>query len=94
MVNVAFNVCLNKDMIDPNDAPPPLQGGFQTQLPTQKKGRRATRLRDLIVSRSADQRLSIEFDMNTGKVLGEHSTKFTSYVALLDISKVSILIDD
>jgi len=32
--------------------------------------------------------------MQTGKALGEISTKFTSYVALLGRSKSSILIDD
>jgi len=81
-------------MIDPNYALPHSQGRFQSQQPTQKKGRRATRLRDLTVSCSADQRFSIEFDMNTGKILGEHSTKFTSYVALFGNSRVNILIDD
>ncbi|QCD96875.1 hypothetical protein DEO72_LG6g1585 [Vigna unguiculata] len=32
--------------------------------------------------------------MQTGKALGDNSTKFTSYVALLGRSKSSILIDD
>ena len=59
-----------------------------------KNGRRGTRLRELTVSRSADQRLPIQFDMQTGKTLGDNSTKFTSYVALLGRSKSYILIDD
>jgi len=58
-------------MIDSNDAPPPLQGGFQVNYLPKKKGRRAARLRDLIVSCSVDQRLPIEFDMNTGKFFWE-----------------------
>jgi len=59
-----------------------------------KKGRHGTRLRELTVSHNANQRLPIQFDMQTGKALGEISTKFTSYVALLGRSKSSILIDD
>ncbi|BAT74032.1 hypothetical protein VIGAN_01198300, partial [Vigna angularis var. angularis] len=51
------------------------------------------RLKDLTVSRNADQKLPIQFDMSTGKVIGDNRARFTSFVALLGRSKVSILID-
>ena len=72
----------------------PSQGGDKIHTCTRKNGRRGTRLRELTVSRSVDQRLPIQFHMQIGKALGENSTKFTSYVALLGRSKSSILIDD
>ena len=81
-------------MADPSGTPPPAQGGDESHPSTSKKGRRGTRLRELTISREADQRLPIQFDAQTGRALGEHSAKFTSYVALLARSKVSILIDD
>ena len=78
----------------PTQSPPPTQGGDQSQPSTRKKGRRATRLRELNISRSSDQKLPIQFDMQTGRATGEHKARFTSYVALLGRSKVSILIED
>jgi len=57
---------------------PPSQDGDKIQTSTKRKGRRGTRLRKLTVSRNADQGLPIQFDMQTGKALGDNSTKFTS----------------
>jgi len=48
----------------------------------------------LTINCDVNKRLSIQFDMQTSKTLGEHNTKFTSYVVLLGRSKVSIFIDD
>jgi len=59
-----------------------------------KRSIRGTRLRELTVSRNEDQRLPIQFDMQTGKALGDNNTKFTNYMALLGRSKSAILIDD
>ncbi|WVZ17512.1 hypothetical protein V8G54_010494 [Vigna mungo] len=79
-------------MADPS-TPPPSQSEDKSQSSIQPKRRRATRLKDLTISRSADQRLPIQFDMSTGKILGDNRVRFTSFVALLGRSKVSILID-
>ncbi|WVZ24705.1 hypothetical protein V8G54_003249 [Vigna mungo] len=68
-------------MVDPSTPTPP-QIEDQSQWSTKPKCRRATRLRDLTVSRNADQRLSIQFDMSTGKVIGDNRARFTSFVAL------------
>ncbi|BAT89122.1 hypothetical protein VIGAN_05281600, partial [Vigna angularis var. angularis] len=72
----------------------PSQGADDIHTPTRKKGRSGTRLRELVATRNADHRLPIRFDMQTCKPLGENSTKFISYVALLGRSKASILCDD
>ncbi|WVZ13259.1 hypothetical protein V8G54_017789 [Vigna mungo] len=79
-------------MADPSTPTPP-QSEDQSQSSTQPKCRRATRLKGLTVSRNADKKLSIQFDMSTGKVIGDNRVRFTSFVALLGKSKVSILID-
>ncbi|WVZ25824.1 hypothetical protein V8G54_004368 [Vigna mungo] len=79
-------------MADPSIPTPP-QSEDQSQSSTQPKCRRATRLKDLIFSRNVDQKLPIQFDMSTGKVIGNNRARFTSFVALLGRSKVSILID-
>ncbi|WVZ24053.1 hypothetical protein V8G54_002597, partial [Vigna mungo] len=60
----------------------------------EKKGRSGTRLRELTDTCNADHRLPIHFDTQTCKPLGENSTKFISFVALLSTSKASILCDD
>ncbi|WVY93816.1 hypothetical protein V8G54_032904 [Vigna mungo] len=73
---------------------PSLQGGDDIYMPIRKRGRSGTWLRELTVTRNADHRLPIRFDMKTCKPLGENSTKFISYVALLGRSKASILCDD
>ncbi|WVZ22267.1 hypothetical protein V8G54_000811 [Vigna mungo] len=75
-------------MADPS-TPPPSQSEDKSQSSTQPKRRRATRLKDLTISRSADQRLPIQFDMSTGKVLGDNRVRFTSFVALLGRSKLT-----
>ncbi|WVZ05622.1 hypothetical protein V8G54_018968 [Vigna mungo] len=77
-----------------SSTPPPSQSENQNQSSTQPKCRHATRLKDLTISRSANQRLLIQFDMSTGKVFGDNCVRFISFVALLGRSKVSILIDD
>ncbi|XP_022639176.1 uncharacterized protein LOC111242058 [Vigna radiata var. radiata] len=77
-----------------SSTPPPSQSKEQSQPSTQPKCRHATRLKDLTISRSADKRLPIQFDMSTGKVFGDNRARFTSFVALLGRSKASILIDD
>ncbi|WVY90753.1 hypothetical protein V8G54_036267 [Vigna mungo] len=79
-------------MADPS-SPTPQQSEEQSQSSTKPKCRRATRLRDLTFSRDGDQKLPIQFDMRTGKVIGDNRARFTSYVALLGRSKASILID-
>jgi len=67
-------------MDDPSGNPPP-----------QKKGRSATRLKDLTLSRSADHKIPIEFDMATGKPRGPNRKKFKSFVVLTGCSKATIL---
>ena len=79
-------------MDDPSGNPHP-QSEHNTQS-THKKGRRATRLKELTLSRSADQRIPIEFDQSTGIPVGKNKTKFKSYMALLGRSKASILKTD
>ncbi|WVY92475.1 hypothetical protein V8G54_031563 [Vigna mungo] len=74
-------------MVDPS-TPSPSESEDQSQSSTQPKCRRATRLTDLTISRSVDQRLPIQFDMSTGKVLRDNRARFTSFVTLLGISKV------
>ncbi|WVY91431.1 hypothetical protein V8G54_036945 [Vigna mungo] len=81
-----------KIMVDPS-TPLPSQSDEKSQSSTQPKRRRTIRLKDLTISRSVDQRLSIQFDMSTGKVLGDNRVRFTSFIALLGRSKISILID-
>ncbi|BAT85733.1 hypothetical protein VIGAN_08245300 [Vigna angularis var. angularis] len=77
-------------MADPSTPTRP-QSEDQSQSSTQPKCRRATRLKDLTVSRNVDQKLPIQFDMSTGKVIGDNRARFTSFVALLGRSIVSIL---
>jgi len=77
-----------------SSSPLPSQSEGQSQSSTQHKGRRATRLRNLTVSRNGDHKLPIQFDMNTGKPLGKNRTRFNTFVALLGRSKASILIDN
>ena len=80
-------------MADPSEVPPS-QSGFENPSSRQKKGRRATRLRELTLSRSGEQMIPIQFDQATGNPLGPNKTKFKSYVALLGRSKTSILQKD
>lgn len=72
---------------------PPSQRGSNTQS-TRKKGRRATQLKELTLSRRGDQRISIQFDQSTGNPLGPNKKKFVSFVALQARSKVNILMTD
>jgi len=86
-------------MADSGDHPPPSGDRPPSDVPcssqpSQKKGRRGTRLRELTLSRSGDQRISIEFDAATGNAVGPNAAKFRSYVALLARSKASILKKD
>jgi len=76
-------------MDDPSDNPPS-QDELNTQS-TNKRGRQATRLKTLTISRNSDQKSPIQFDQSTGVAFGKNSKKFTSYVALLGRSKPSIL---
>jgi len=59
--------------------------------PPRKKGRSATRLKDLTLSRCADHRIPIEFDMVIEKPKGPNRKKFKSFVALTGHSKATIL---
>ncbi|KAK7361666.1 hypothetical protein VNO77_03740 [Canavalia gladiata] len=95
IINHCSKVLLNvlRYMTDPSEVPPS-QSGSENPSSRQKKGRRATRLRELTLSRSGEQRIPIEFDKATGNPLGPNNTKFKSYVALLGRSKASILKKD
>ena len=86
-------------MADSRDHPPPSGDRPPSDVPSssqpfQKKGRRGTRLRELTLSRSGEQRIPIQFDAATGNPLGPNKAQFKSYVALLARSKASILKKD
>lgn len=71
-----------------NNTPSESVSGSQT---THKRVRRATRLKELTRSRNAQERKPIEFNPKTGRPIGPHRQRFTSYVGFLARSKVSIL---
>ena len=79
--------------MDHPSSTPSSQHGPDSQS-TRKKGRHATRLRELTASRSSEQRIPIEFEPSTGNPLGPNRNQFKSYVALLGRSKASILKKD
>ena len=81
------------DLPTPSTPPSAEHGEDASTPPAPRRGRGGTRLRDLTVSRSSEQRIPIEIDMQTGKASGPNKDKFVSYVALIARSKVSILID-
>lgn len=59
-----------------------------------KKGRQATKLKELSLKRHSGQKIEIAFDGFTGKPTGPYASKFNSYLGLLARSKVSILYED
>ncbi|KAI4357296.1 hypothetical protein L6164_001255 [Bauhinia variegata] len=61
---------------------------------THKKSKHVTRLRELTLNRSREQRIPIQFDLSIGNPLGEKKKQFKSYAALLGCGKPSILKND
>lgn len=58
-----------------------------------RRGRTATRLRDVSLSRSAGERIPIQFDQYW-KPIGPNASRFRSFVGLLARNKPSILIEE
>lgn len=83
-------------MNDSSSTPPP-HGGPTYSMPiqkTQKRGRRATKLKDLTAKRQYGEKAEVGFDEFTGQPTGEYATKFKSYVGVLARTKISILHPD
>lgn len=60
-------------------------------LPTKRKGRRATKLKDLTRDRVGDQKPVIEFDELTANAKGPNAKRFISFLGIQARSKASIL---
>jgi len=59
-----------------------------------KKTRKATRLRDLAISRLGDPRVPIDINHQMNRVSGPNHAKFVSYLGVLTQSKVLILVSN
>ena len=58
-----------------------------------RRGRRATRLRDVSLSRSVGEKIPIQFDQYW-KPIGPNASRYRSFVGLLARNKPSILIEE
>lgn len=65
-----------------------------TDSASTRKGRQATKLKDVALKRQSGQKLELEFDMRTCAPIGNNAAKFKSYVGVLARTKASILIDE
>jgi len=66
-----------------------IEAGDAPSATKQRKGRSATRLKDITKDRIEGKLLPIEFDRNWNPT-GEHRTKYVSFVSLLARNKPSI----
>ena len=71
----------------------PSQNQSESSNQPRRSGRRGTRLKDIALSRSAGQKIPIEFD-RYWKPIGPNASRYRSFVGLLARNKPSILIEE
>ena len=76
---------------EPSIAPSQSQTAPSTQ--SRRRGRSGTRWRDITLSRTAGQKIPIEFD-RYWKPIGLNASRYRSFVGLLARNKPSILIEE